>query len=104
MKRDEILLNKRIKYMRTSNNMSQAQLAVKLNISPSTIGMYEQGRRTPDIETLICLAREFDVSLDFLLTGKEYTPMKDEKQEKLYFGHRCCLCQHYRDSYKSGNS
>ena len=66
------MLSHRIVYLRKKNGISQAQLAAMLNISTSTEGMYEQGRRTPGVETLVRMAKIFDVSLDFLLTGSEY--------------------------------
>ena len=50
--------------------MNQAELAKRLNISTSAVGMYEQGRREPSVETLIALSREFGVSLDYLLSGR----------------------------------
>lgn len=53
--------------------MSQAQLAKALHISPSALGMYEQGRREPSIDILIMLSNLFRVSLDYLITGSEFT-------------------------------
>ena len=47
-------------------------MAKELSVSPSTIGMYEQGRRIPALDTLISMARLFNVSLDYLVTGKEF--------------------------------
>lgn len=65
------MLAKQIKILRTNIGMSQAQLAVKLNVSPSAVGMYEQGRRVPSVDLLILLARLFNVSLDYLIVGTE---------------------------------
>lgn len=62
----------RITMLRHSLGMSQKELAQKLHISASAEGMYEQGRRTPSIDTLIQMAKTFSVSLDYLLTGEEY--------------------------------
>ena len=59
-----------IRSFRTTNNMTQKELADKLSISPSTIGMYEQGRREPDLDTITKLADVFDISIDYLL-GRE---------------------------------
>lgn len=53
--------------------MSQAELAKKLGVSPSAVGMYEQGRREPSAETLVAISRVFRVSTDYLLTGKPGT-------------------------------
>ncbi|MBQ7416201.1 MAG: helix-turn-helix transcriptional regulator [Oscillospiraceae bacterium] len=64
------MLGARIAAMRREKGLSQAQLAQRLRISPSAVGMYEQGRREPSVELLVALAEEFQVSTDFLLTGK----------------------------------
>ena len=64
------MLGPRIAALRREAGLSQAELAARLKISPSAIGMYEQGRREPAVQTLVALAREFHVSTDFLLTGE----------------------------------
>ena len=64
------MLGPRIAALRRHAGMNQAELASKLRISPSTVGMYEQGRREPPVETVVALARLFGVSTDYLLTGK----------------------------------
>lgn len=61
-----------IQQLRKEKGWSQLQLSKELNVSPSAVGMYEQGRRIPDLETLITLSRLFDVSLDYLITGAEF--------------------------------
>lgn len=66
------MLCRRISALRRASGMSQIQFAQKLNISPSTAGMYEQGRRTPNIDILVAMAQLFSVSLDYLLTGAEF--------------------------------
>jgi len=68
------MLGQRIAYLRKARGISQFQLALALNLSPSAVGMYEQGRRTPDLDTLVVLSRLFETSLDYLVTGTEYTP------------------------------
>ena len=64
------MLGARIAALRRSAGMNQAELAQKLQVSPSAIGMYEQGRREPSAELLIAIAAVFSVSIDYLLTGK----------------------------------
>jgi len=64
------MLGERISAVRRSRGLSQAELARRLGISPSAMGMYEQGRREPSAQTLVDLARELGVSTDFLLTGQ----------------------------------
>lgn len=63
----------RLKELRKKSGFTQAQLADKLNISASTIGMYEQGRREPDNDTLTKLCIELHTSVDYLLGVKENT-------------------------------
>lgn len=45
----------------------QSDIASILNVSTSTIGMWEQGRNQPDNESLVKMANLFDVSTDYLL-------------------------------------
>lgn len=56
-----------IKFYREAHHLTQKELADKLSISPSTIGMYEQNRRIPDITTLANMSKIFDVSIEYLL-------------------------------------
>lgn len=64
------MLGARIAALRRSRGMSQSQLAQELGVSPSAIGMYEQGRREPSAATVVALSKLFMVSTDYLLTGK----------------------------------
>ena len=64
------MIGSRIAALRKNAQMSQAELARVLRVSPSTVGMYEQGRREPAAATLVELARIFRVSTDYLLTGR----------------------------------
>ena len=57
----------RLKQLRKDAGLSQQQLAEKLGISARVLGYYESGERFPkDEETLISIARAFQVSLDYL--------------------------------------
>lgn len=61
------MLGDMIKHLRQKKNITQADFAKILNISPSTIGMWEQNRRSPDNETLKEISKFFNVSVDYLL-------------------------------------
>ena len=74
------MLGTRIAALRRQANMSQSELAQRLQVSPSAIGMYEQGRREPSVDTLIALARCFRVSLDYLMTGQ----VSDAEQQQIH--------------------
>jgi transcriptional regulator with XRE-family HTH domain len=61
------MFSKRLKSLREELGLNQSSLAKNLGISASTIGMYEQNRRTPDNEMLTKIAEYFNVSTDYLL-------------------------------------
>lgn len=56
----------RLKELREQRRLNQEGLAIKLNVSQSTISAYEVGERVPDLETLIAISDFFNVSLDYL--------------------------------------
>nr|DAV00507.1 MAG TPA: Repressor protein CI [Caudoviricetes sp.] len=80
----------RIVSLRNEKNITQSQLAEELNISPSAIGMYEQGRRKPSYELLEEICDYFNVDMDYLMgrsdiknryqAGLKYD-WEDKKQE-----------------------
>lgn len=61
----------RLKELREERDITQADLGKALNISPSAIGMYEQGRREPSLDVLRKLAEYFKVSTDYLIGRTE---------------------------------
>lgn len=62
---------KRIRTLRKSNKLTQKQLAEKLNLAESTIGMYERDERQPSFTITNNLADFFGVEVDFLLGRNE---------------------------------
>lgn len=60
-----------LKALRTQRKWSQSDLAERLNISKSTVSMYEQGLREPNFKTLNMLADIFQVDLDYLIGRKD---------------------------------
>lgn len=67
------MLGARIAALRRKAGWSQAELGHRLGVSPSAIGMYEQGRREPASALLVAMSEVFSVSTDYLLTGKTGT-------------------------------
>ena len=51
--------------------MTQQKFAAKLGISQSQLSKYERGLIAPPASVLASLKTEFDVSIDWLLTGKK---------------------------------
>ena len=57
----------RIRDLREDNDLTQQQLADYLHIRQNTYSQYENGQRQLPIDTLIALARFYNVSIDYLL-------------------------------------
>ena len=60
--------------LRKLNNLSQEELAEKLNISRQTLSKYETGESLPDIEKCKIIAEIFGVSLDDLVNYESEEP------------------------------
>lgn len=60
-------LSTKLKELRMSQNLSQADVAKKLEISPSIVSGYETGERTPSTENLLALSYLYKCSTDYLL-------------------------------------
>ena len=56
-----------LKDLRTSRGITQGELATMLEVSRSTVGMYETGGREPDFETMEAIADIFNVDMDYLM-------------------------------------
>lgn len=61
------MLNERIRLLRISRNLSQVELAKKLNVSKQSVSNWENDNILPSIEMLVELAKFFSVSTDYLL-------------------------------------
>lgn len=57
----------RLKELLEEKHMSQVDFAKKICVQKSTINGYIQGYRSPSIDTLILIAKELNVSIDYLI-------------------------------------
>ena len=73
-------IGKFIAKCRKDKNLTQGELADKLNIAASTVGMYEQGRRDPDSNTLAEICRAFGTSSDYMLDLSKNTLLPQKPQ------------------------
>lgn len=73
---DRTAYGERIKRLRISKNLTQEQLAEKISISRTYIVKIESGLQIGPIEIAIELAKFFNVSLDYLLLGKDNQRME----------------------------
>ncbi|KEZ85628.1 transcriptional regulator [Clostridium sulfidigenes] len=71
-----------LKKLRKEKNISQEQLAEKLNISRQAISKWESGKAYPDIDNLILLRDIFNVSLDELMVNEKTDKGKSINQEE----------------------
>ena len=74
-----------ISQLRKEKGWTQAELANKLQVSDKAVSKCESNKGEPSIEFLPILAQLFDVSLDYLMTGKE-------KEDKIITISRLELC------------
>lgn len=95
------MLGARIAALRRDAGWSQAELARRLQVSPSAIGMYEQCRREPSADTLVALSQVFGVTTDYLLTGK---PLNALDQQALSQSLMRCLESVQNKKRRAGES
>lgn len=104
---DNKILASRLSAARKENNYTQEDIAEFLNCGRATVTNYENGRRSPDYDTLIKLAKKYNVTTDYLLglTGAEttdkdiryicdYTGLSVEAVERL--NRRCVNSKNYK--------
>ena len=75
-------LGENLKKLRKENNLSQEQLADKLNISRQAISKWESGKAYPDIDNLILLRNIFNTTIDDLVLRED--KVDDNKIEVNY--------------------
>ena len=61
-----------LKLARKNKKLNQQKVALDLNISRECLSHYENGRREPPLQLLIDMSKYFNVSIDFLITGKDF--------------------------------
>ncbi|MBE5730476.1 MAG: helix-turn-helix transcriptional regulator [Clostridiales bacterium] len=65
-----------LRLIRKKKKYSQLKVAMDLSITREALSHYENGRRNPDIQMLRTMSRYFDVSIDFLINGEEFSSRK----------------------------
>ena len=68
-----MILLKGLKQIRKERRLTQLKVAMDLNISREALSHYENNKREPSIEMLIKMSEYFNVSIDFLINGKEFS-------------------------------
>lgn len=65
------MLGENIRRHRKLNNMSQDELAEKLNVTRQSVSLWENGQTQPSLENIVALAKLFQVSTDELLDSEK---------------------------------
>lgn len=76
----------RIRQLREENNMSQKQLAEKLNVHQTAVSQWEQDRTQPGFETANEICNMFDVDLGYLMGFSDvrgHVHLTAQEQEEL---------------------
>jgi transcriptional regulator with XRE-family HTH domain len=73
----------RIRELRKSLKISQAELAKKIGVSSGNVGDWERGRAKPGVDALINLSKFFNKSIDWLITGEEPKCSYDEYPDEI---------------------
>ncbi|GEQ18061.1 helix-turn-helix domain-containing protein [Clostridium butyricum] len=91
-----MLLQDRLKELRTGKGLLQKDIAKLLSITASAYGYYEQGKRVPDSDTIKKLAEFYNVSLDYLIGNSDIKESADKIIEKETLN----IPKEYKDKYK----
>ena len=68
--------SERIKKLRKEHNLTQEELAEKVNVNRTTVAKWENGSLIPLNDTLVELSKTFNISIDELLTGTKSNEIK----------------------------
>ncbi|MGF7431057.1 helix-turn-helix transcriptional regulator [Thermoanaerobacterium thermosaccharolyticum] len=72
------MFGERLSQLRKEKGLTQEELAKALNMTRSSLSLYEIGKRDPDTDTLKKIADFFNVSTDYLLGQTDIRNQADE--------------------------
>lgn len=75
--------------LRKANDLTQEELAEKLDVSRQSISKWESGQATPELEKIVAMSAIFDVTTDYLLKSSEIDDLSVktdmlEKQQQVF--------------------
>lgn len=76
-------VGERLLLLRNKNGLTQEELAEQLDVSRQSISKWELNKTLPDVEKLIQLSEIYQVSIDYLIKGKEERIDTETQEEKL---------------------
>lgn len=60
------ILSERIKELRAIKGLTQKEFAEKINVSTVSVSSYETGVKTPSLDIIISIAKNYNISIDWL--------------------------------------
>jgi transcriptional regulator with XRE-family HTH domain len=69
-------VGQKIKELRIENDLTQEELAIKVNVCRQAVSRWETGKSIPDYDQMVSLSKVFNLTIDELLFGKNYTNSK----------------------------
>src|SRR5699024_7004485 len=81
-------LSEKIQRLRKKKKVTQAGLAKALNISPSTVGMWEQGTNSPLMDKVTQMAKFFNVPISYFFEDVDMSSVNVAKIP--IYGHISC--------------
>lgn len=75
--------------LRKAKDLTQEQLAEKLNVSRQSVSKWESGQAAPELDKIVAMSVVFDVTTDYLLKSSEIddlsvkTEMLEKQQEQM---------------------
>ncbi len=76
-------LNTTLKEKRIANQYTQQELADRIQVSKRSISNWESGRTIPDLQSIVKLAKLYDISLDSLLLDRPELVSNIQRQSEL---------------------
>ena len=61
-----------LREIRKKKGFSQLKVAMDLSISREALSFYENGKRSPDVDMLVRMSEYYNVSIDYLIQGREF--------------------------------
>ena len=76
-------LGERLFELRKAKNLTQDDMAEKLNVTRQTVSKWETNQSTPDFDKIMPLCELFEIGVEELLTGKKPEEKQEQKGEKV---------------------
>lgn len=76
-------LGEKLYELRKEKNLSQEEVADKLNVTRQTVSKWETNQSTPDFDKIVPLCELFGISTEELLTGKKQEEKEDKTEQEV---------------------